>query len=434
MLAPAADPPRTLWQRRAFRLLTYSRFTSRLAQNAANFALVLLVVEETDRAFTSSLLVLVLVIPATFGGILAGAVADAFPRRLVVVCGDLLRAAVCIQFALGEATVPMYFLVAALLSLGSQFATAPEGGLTLTIVDRNELARVNALNQAVNGVAQLLGYGVLTPVMLRVFDNASVLFWTCGVLFALAATQALLVVGDRTREDEPSSTAMTSRWWNAGWREMRRDSNVMQAAVELTLVSTALIVLAGLLPRFIQSELGLPVDIGAIILLPAAVGVAFGLRIASFVIRVVPHLVVSTTGISAFAITLALVTFANPVADFLAGYPVFGWLDDAAIGSLERGGVVAALLALPLGFTYATVVVAAQTLIARSVPLSLQGRVMATQGAMSALASSAPVLAAGALADVAGVQTVMLLVAGTIGALGFVRVRRRSRTPAVAAV
>ncbi len=434
MLAPAAEPTRTLWQRRPFRLLTYSRFASRLAQNAVNFALVLLVVEETQKAFTSSLLVLVLVIPATFGGIIAGAVADAFPRRLVAILGNLLRAAVCIQFALGEPGVSGYFLVAALISLGAQFATAPEGGLTLTIVDRNELARVNALNQAVNGVAQLLGYGVLTPLALRLFDDPAILFWVCGALFVFAAVQVAMVVGQINEPGQQAATLGAGRWWNAGWKEMQRDSNVMQAAIELTLISTALIVLAGLLPRFIQSELGLPVDIGAVILLPAAVGVAIGLRIASYVIRVLPHRLVSTAGITSFAIVLALVTLTNPVADFLAGFGSFDWLDSAAVGSLERGGVLAAVLALPLGFTYATVVVAAQTLITRSVPLSLQGRVMATQGAMAALASSAPVIAAGALADVAGVQTVMLLVALGIGGLGFVRVRRHAPGTAAQAV
>lgn len=413
-------------------MLTYSRFTSRLAQNAVNFALVLLVVEETQKAFTSSLLVLVLVIPSTFGGILAGAVADAFPRRPVLILGNLVRAAVCYQFASGNADVSTYFLVAALLSLGAQFATAPEGGLTLTIVDRDELSRVNALNQGVNGVAQLLGYGVLTPIMLRIFDSPASLFRVCGVLFIIAAVQGLLVVGDKASQEV--SAAAAGRWWNAGWREIRRDSNVSQAAIELTLVSTALIVLAGLLPRFIQSELGLPVDIGAVILLPAAVGVALGLRIASFVIRAVPHRVVSTAGVSAFAATLAAITLANPLADFLVGYGAFGWLDDAAIGSLRRGAILAAVLALPLGFCYATVVVAAQTLITRTVPLSLQGRVMATQGAMAALASSAPVIAAGALADVAGVQTVMLLLAVGIGGLGFVRIRGQREQRAVTGV
>ncbi|MGH8431547.1 MAG: hypothetical protein ACREUF_14220, partial [Solimonas sp.] len=61
---------------RPFRLLQYTRFTSRVAQNAISFALVLLIVDETGKAFASALLVLALVVPSTVVGIVAGTAAD----------------------------------------------------------------------------------------------------------------------------------------------------------------------------------------------------------------------------------------------------------------------------------------------------------------------------------------------------------------------
>ena len=80
-------------------------------------------------------------------------------------------------------------------------------------------------------------------------------------------------------------------------------------------------------------------------------------------------------------------------------------------------------LMLPLGFSFAVVSVAGQTVINDRVPLHLQGRVGATQVAMAAVASSAPVLAAGLLSDLIGVTIVMALVAGLIGlaAVGNIR-------------
>ena len=72
-------------------------------------------------------------------------------------------------------------------------------------------------------------------------------------------------------------------------------------------------------------------------------------------------------------------------------------------------------LAFLLAFGFALVMVAGQTVLNDRVPLSLRGRVLSTQGAMAALAASVPVLAAGALVDIVGVQPVMAALAGVIG-------------------
>lgn len=417
-------------------MLLYSRFTSRLAQNAANFALVLLVVEETGRAFTSSLLVLVLVLPATLGGLVAGAIADAFPRRPIIFLSNIFRAAVCAYFAWSNPGVASYFVVAALLSLGGQFATSPEGPLTLTIVARDELSRTNALNQAVGAISQLIGFGLLAPVALRLFDQPDALFYVCAALYVVAAIQIIFVVGKPPEKERPEvgsvAEVRTGRWWKVGWAEMQRDPGVMRAAMELTLISTAVIILAGLLPKYISEELGLPVDVGAVVFVPAALGVAFGLRIASFLAVRVPHALISTAGIAGFAVMLGMLALSKQMADFLVGYGAFWWMDTVAVGSLDRGGIFAALVALPLGFSYAVVVVAAQTLIAERVPLQKQGRVLSTQGAIAALAASVPVMAAGALADITTVSTVMFLLAVGIGAIGFSNLRRTgARAPVI---
>lgn len=57
------------------------------------------------------------------------------------------------------------------------------------------------------------------------------------------------------------------------------------------------------------------------------------------------------------------------------------------------------------------------------VPLHLRGRVGATQAALSAIASSVPVLVAGALADFIGVAPVMAMVAGLAGVVAVANLR-----------
>ncbi len=420
-----------LLQRRAFRMLCYTRFFSRVAQNSVNFALILLIVDETGQAVMSSLLVLALVVPSTAAGIIAGSAADRLPRRLLIILGNLIRAAVCILFVRGSGDVSSYYLAAIAISSAGQFAASAEGVLPPLMVGRHELARANAIGHAVGGAAQLVGLALLTPIVLRVFDSPEALFTIAAALFVIAAVQAFAIGRVKgARRDEVGGDT-DGPWWLAGWRAMRSDAAVMHAAIELTLISATMIILGGLIPTYISEVLGLPVDVGAVVLLPAGLGVAVGLRTAGFLAHRVAHAVLSTTGFVAFVLLLIAATFVNEEASFLSGYGVFAWLDEVNIGNFDRGGVLAMMLIFPLGFSYAIVSVAAQTVMNDRVPLHLQGRVGAAQNAMAAVASSLPVLLAGFLADVIGVVPVMAAVAGCIGlaALANMRAPRSGAAP-----
>ncbi len=412
-MAENVRPP--LLQQRPFRMLQYTRFSSRVAQNALNFALLLLIVDQTGRAFLSSLLVLALVIPSTVAGIAGGAAADRFPKRLLIVTGDLLRAGICVAFLFGPGNVASYYLVAVGLAAATQVASSAEGAIMPAIVSRPDLARGNAIGHAVGGVAQIIGFGVLTPLILRVFGNEDILFAIATALFVLAAFQAIAIGRVPSVERREVGGNDPGPWWLVGWVEMRRDRRVFLAALQLTLISAALIILGGLVPKYIQDVLGLPVDIGVLILMPAAIGVVLGLRVAGFLAHRVSHGALSTFGFVSFVVLLTMLTFVDVEADFLSGYGVFAWLGSIQLGNFDGGGVLAMIVVMPLGFAYATVAVSGQTVLNDNVPLHLQGRVLAMQGAMTAIASSAPVLLAGALSDWIGVVPVMAMLAVGIG-------------------
>lgn len=450
--APAwgASPP-ALLQQRPFRRLSTSRFFAGVSQNALNLGLVLLVLDATGKAFFTSLLVLSLVVPAMIAGIVAGVAADALPRRLIVALGNAARAAVCVGFIVEADGAGSLYAVAVLLAVFTQFVSAAEGAILPAIVTRAELARANAIGQAVGGAAQIAGFAVLTPVVLRVFERADVLFGIAAGLFLVAGVAALRIGPvPRTREPaaepepeaepEPAAPVVGAApdadsdagappapervsWWQAGWRAMRGDPVVFKAAVELTLITMMLIILGGLIPTYIRDVLELPFEIGALVLTPAAAGVIVGLRVAGPLAHRLPHGLLSSVGFAAFTALLLALAFVNEEATFLSGYGAFAWLDDVSLGNFDGGALLALALALPLGFAYAIVSVAAQTVLNERVPLALQGRVAATQGAMAALAASLPVLGAGALGDWLGVQPVMAILAVSIAAAAVVNLR-----------
>ncbi|GIW12615.1 MAG: MFS transporter [Tepidiforma sp.] len=409
----SVEPP--LWQQRPFRMLSYTRFWSRVAQNALNFGLVLLITEETGRAVFTSLLVLALVVPSTFAGIVAGTAADVLPKRLIVVLADIARSAICIGFLLQGGGAVSYYLFAVLLATTSQFAGTAESAILPAIVRRDDLARANAIGQAVGGAAQAIGLGVVTPVVLRLVDSRDALFALCAGLFAVAAVQAALIGSTASPERKEVGGEPGGAWWSAGWRAMRADRAVLHAALELTLISAAVIILSGLIPSYITDVLGVRVDFGAAVLFPAVLGVALGLRVAGFLARRVPHSLLSSTGFLMFVVSLGLLAIVNELSAFLGGFGIFAWLNSVSIGRFDGGGVIAMAVMLPLGFAYALVSVAGQTVIDDRVPLSLRGRVGATQAAMAAMASSIPVVVAGVLSDWVGVGPVFGLVAVVTG-------------------
>ncbi|MEX2080267.1 MAG: MFS transporter [Dehalococcoidia bacterium] len=424
----AAPAPVPLLQQRPFRSLQFSRFANRLAQNSLNFALVLLIVDETQRAFMSSLLVLALVIPGTVAGIIAGTAADSFPKRLISFTANVLRAGACVLFILRGGDVPSFFVTAVVLATLAQFVGSADGAILPAIVARDSLARANAIGHAVGGVAQLVGFAILAPLALRVFDSPDTLFAIGAVLFLIAAGYSVAIGRVPSANRMEVGGRHEGPWWSTGWREMRRDPRVWHAAVELTVISAALIILGGLIPTFIQDTLDLPVEVGALILTPAAIGVALGLRIAGFLAHRIPHVFLSTGGFISFAILLGLVTYTNELASFLGGFGLFSWLNSVEIGQFDGGGVMAMVIVVPLGFAYALVAVAAQTAINDLVPLHLQGRVLAAQGAMAALAASVPVLVAGALSDAVGVTPVLTLLAIGTGIVAVASLQSRRAT------
>lgn len=427
--AAPAPPLRAtpLLQQRPFRMLSYTRFFSRIAQNSINFGLILLIVDETGRAFFSSLLVLALVIPSTGAGIVAGTLADKLPKRLLIVFGDLVRVGICAFIVWWGPGVAIYYVAAVAFAITSQFATSAEGATLPAIVERHELARANAIGHAVGGVAQIIGFGILTPLVLRVFESPTTLFAMAGALFFVASFQAVMIGPVRGGERLEVGGEHHAPWWKVGWNQLRSDRFVWHAAIELTLIQMTVIIVGGLIPTYIDEVLDLPIEIGVLVLMPAAIGITLGLRIAGFLAKRIPHAILSTTGFASFVVLLAMVTFVRQEAEFLAGYPYMSWLDDVSIGSFGGPAVLAMILVMPLGFAYAVVVVAGQTVLNDRVPLSLQGRVLATQAAMSALAASVPVLIAGALGDWLGVQPVLAMLAVGTGAAAVFNVRENRK-------
>src|SRR5438067_11624241 len=90
----AAD--RGLLRNRAFLAIWGAQILSQVASNAVTSALIILVAEITHSNTSSSLLILLAVLPAALFGIAGGVIVDRTDKRLVLVVTNTLRAATII--------------------------------------------------------------------------------------------------------------------------------------------------------------------------------------------------------------------------------------------------------------------------------------------------------------------------------------------------
>ncbi len=404
---PAADaaltPPSPL------RPFLWSRFAGQTALNALLYALLIAIVERSGSSLGSTLLVVAFVVPSVVLGIPGGMLADALPKRPVLVLCLLVRAALALALLRwGDDLPTLYLLVLALATVGQLFGPA-ESAVLPALLPAERLARGNAAMQFTLLAAQVLGGVALAPLLLKVLDARAV-FALAALLFLVAAWQMLLVRGVApsvpARVQDGRAGLRTA--FAAGWRMIRADADVLRALVRLTLLGTALKILVAIAPLLARDTLGIAAANAVYVMAPAALGCVAGLLVAPPLVRRIGHTAVGRTGFVFFSLGLLALAFVTELGR---------WFDRElrlGVGALTTvthvpGAVTAAMaLAVLLGLAFAVCSVAIRTLVYERAPRHVQGRVFATQLTVADALSLAPLVAAGALADWAGIAPVLV--------------------------
>jgi hypothetical protein len=102
-------------------------------------------------------------------------------------------------------------------------------------------------------------------------------------------------------------------------------------------------------------------------------------------------------------------------ADVLQSLVPAGLFSDSALGEQGARIAVTILFANCYGFSLTVVTTMGRVLLNERIPLEMQGRIFAAQAVLSNLVAIGPVVAAGLLADAAGVEPV--LICAGVGAL-----------------
>ena len=375
-----------LLRNRPFLALWSAQILSMVAANALTSALIVLVAELTRSNTSSSLLILLAVIPAVLFGVFAGVFVDRTDRRLVLIATNALRAAaVVVILIFGEDLLTAYvvnFLVASV----TVFFVPAEAATIPGIVRRRDLLIANSLFTFTFNGAFLAGFVILAPVVIKFF-GFDVLF---GLLAAMFAGAALLCVilptsGPAARRLGADVAGLAVTETRRGLSEVLTAFNFLRASpllvwslVYISIANTLVAVAGALAPGFVREVLGLGERDVIYLVAPAGLGVVAGLVLLNFL---------GTRVSRANAIGIALVVLG-------AAFPFFV----AVVG----------VVMFVFGMTYAGIIVPAITMLQEELQEDIRGRVFGVLSSLVSVFSFLPLVIVGPVADVWGVAPVFL--------------------------
>src|SRR3989440_5744331 len=163
----AAD--RGLLRNRAFLAIWGAQILSQVASNAVTSALIILVAEITHSNTSSSVLILLAVLPAILFGIAGGVIVDRTDRRFVLIVTNALRAAAVVPLLLFGTSLTVVYLVNFLVATVTIFFVPAEAALLPKIVGKRYLMVANSLFTFTFNVAFLVGFIMLAPPVSSLF-------------------------------------------------------------------------------------------------------------------------------------------------------------------------------------------------------------------------------------------------------------------------
>ena len=176
-----------------------------------------------------------------------------------------------------------------------------------------------------------------------------------------------------------------------------------------------------LLPNYTEDVLNIRAEDTVFVAAPAAIGAGAGLLFAPLLARIVGTWRSVVLGFGMFLLSVIALCVVVYTRDFLHDHthlePGISFVEnEVGVSSVIT---VTMLLAMPLGFAFTLLSVAARVVMNEQAPPEAQGRVFAVQMALADLFSLPPLLAAGIAADAVGERPTLLVAAlGTV-AVGF---------------
>ncbi|MFN0252895.1 MAG: MFS transporter [Kofleriaceae bacterium] len=380
---------------RDFRRLFLASVISMAGDWFAFVALADLVTQLTGRQGAPAFVFAATVLPMFFASPFAGAAADRFDRRRLLIGADVIRVplalALCVAAWIGSASLAIGAVVA--LGVAASFHDPITSAVVPNLVPAHQLSRAQALLGAVWGSMLFIGAGLGGIVAELLGMQAAFL-----INAASFAVSAWLLAGIRTPMQEASAEERRARSSKGQFREVLRYVQKDRIAKRFVLAKVGVSCAngtVGLLPAFAAERFAGTNIATGLLFAARGLGALLGPLLARWIAGAAPRarVIVVVCGVS----TLLYVAI-------YALIPFVYWFP------LALGAVIVAHVGGGAQWSLSTYGLQVMT------PDALRGRIMSLDYGIATLAIGASALVAGVLADITGVANAMwwLVAAGAV--------------------
>lgn len=395
-----------------FRMLWLSRLLSQTAQGALLYALLILVVDLSNRSFYSALFVACSNIPSIAFGLPAGLVVDSMSRKHLLVLLNAFRFLFMLFLVGSEPSLAGVFAATLGIWIIHQFYSPSEASMLADLVPPNRYTSAQSMFNLALTISQALGLVILAPIMLR-FGGAELVFVMAGALWCIAGALTLLLPSipiELSTTIRPKRRGLIESL-GTGWRFVKGDRPTLEAILDDVLVSVGMSSLVVIIPFYLERILGTSKENTVFVFAPAALGLVIGLRLAPPLARTIGERYSAFLAVSIFAFCILSLGFVEQTYAFLNDTlrlpidQITDWL------SLSPLIFLAMLISIPAGMATSIVNVAARSILLHRTPANVRGQVIATQGLIGNVLGLVPTLLAGIATDIFGVVPVAVAIA-----------------------
>lgn len=410
--APAASF-RVVLRNRNFTYLWAAQLLSQIAQNIINFA-VLVKVEELSHSTTQIAVTIVsFTLPAVLFGPVAGVWVDRLDKKSILVYTNVSRAIATLGFVFLDQTLPAIYAILFVSSAINQLFSPAEQASIPVLVKRDQLMNATSLFSVTFYTAVVLGFILIAPAAIKLAGLDTAFYVTAAMYLAAGGLCAVLPGRMRLRQVTPENEG---RDWliESGRRflhEIREGalyilakSELLAAIIQLTLISTLLLIMAEMAPGFTSRVLNFTAEDTAYVFLPLGAGLLAGMFTTGKITRRMPKELLTRVSVTAIGVLMFGVGISPPLSRIGLRFTGFVGFRPPAANWLIGLDLFLFLL---LGIAFAYVLVPAQTLVQELAGDEVRGRVFSIQFMASSAFMIIPLLFVGGLADAFGISNVL---------------------------
>jgi len=375
-----------------FLTLWFGQLNSQLADRVFVYVLMIIAYNLTKSNLGVSVPLLAFGIPSLLFGPLAGVYVDKWDHKGILTITSLVRGALILLIVpLIHQSLVLIFAVSFLIYTATQFFAPAETASIPELVKKHELIVANSLFMVTWMGASVIGFGLGAPLV-NFFGNQGT-FVAAAVLYFIAAGSVALVPLKPIGKGEKHKNKPIREDLLFGLRFIRENRVVRYSLIKLFVATSAIAIVSLLAISYAQDVLGIGEKNFGYLIIAVGVGMFIGLWLLERISRYM------TKG------AIVIVSF------------IVSGLALVFIGSTAELNIALVLIGI-LGLGNIFITSSIQTILQHRIPRQIRGRVFGVQNMLINSAFVFPVIIAGFVADLYGVQMSLMAMGWIVVATG----------------